>query len=310
LARDVEPPTLVFTLADLIVLRASALLEISEQELSELAFDARVHPARDTFYVPIVFSDRLLAQGDVPRIGASTLPNGYCGGVQRGRAPPVGLLAIAKARAPTTVVHELGHFFGLCHTHDLTYGLQTVADDPARAAALLCDQPCTHEGDGVCDTPSDPGPESCRFDAACRPLCPRGEAPDAENLMSYYTPCRERFTPEQRAIMEHTLALRRAWHPCLTRACACEPGEDSCPPGMGCRPIGDTLNGGRCALSGPRAPGAVCDTHAQCAGSALCIGEGKSGASRCARPCRASAPGCTCTETNLSVSFCREDLGG
>lgn len=308
--REGAEPELTLALADWMVLRAPQLLELSEQELSELAFDARVHPERDAFYVPLVFTDRLLAQGDVPRIGASTLPNGYCGGVQRGRAPPVGIVAIGKARAPTTVLHEIGHFFGLCHTHDLTNGLQTVADDPARAAAILCDEACNHEGDGVCDTPRDPGPESCRFDAACRPLCPRGEAPDALNLMSYYTPCRERFTPEQRRIVEHTLALRRAWHPCLTRACACEIGDDACPPGMGCRPSGDALNKGRCSLSGPRAPRAACETHAQCADGALCIGEGKGGASRCARPCRAAAPGCTCTETNLGVSFCREDLSG
>jgi hypothetical protein len=306
-ARESE---LTLVLADWIVLRVPGLLELSEPELNELAFDARIHPERDTFYVPMVFSDRLLAPGDVPRIGASTLPNGYCGGVQRGRAPPVGTIAIAKARAPTTVLHELGHFFGLCHTHDLTFGLQTVADDPARAAALLCDEVCNHEGDGVCDTPSDPGPEACRFDAACRPLCVRGEAPDASNLMSYYTPCRERFTAQQRGIVEHTLALRRAWHPCLTRECACEPGADTCPPGMGCRPTSEALGKGRCGLSGPRAPGAVCDTHAQCAAGALCLAEGKSGASRCARPCRASEAGCACTETNLGVSVCREDLGG
>ncbi len=311
LASAPDEPELSFNLADVVVLRAASLLDLSEREFTELAFDARVHPARTAFYVPVVFTDRLLADGEVPRLGVSTLPNGYCGGLQRGRSPPVGLVAIAKARAPTTLLHELGHFFGLCHTHDLTFGLQTVSDDPRRAGALLCGEPCRHEGDGICDTPLDPGPESCRFDAACRTLCQRGEVPDVVNLMSYYTPCRERFSPEQRRTIEHTLALRRAWHACLSAPCTCELGADECPAGMGCRPGAELADKGRCALAGSRPPAAPCETHGECAGGALCVGEERSGKSRCARACKGGAAvGCTCVETNLGVGLCREDLGG
>jgi hypothetical protein len=302
-----DQPELTFALSELIVVPAPSLLELSERAFRDAAFDARFHPVRPAFYVPVVFSDHLFAQGEVPRIGASTLPNGYCGGVQRGRAPPVGIIGIAKSRASTTLLHELGHFLGLCHTHDQTFGLQMVSDDPARAAALLCDERCNHEGDGLCDTPLDPGPEGCRYDAACRTLCQRGEAPDARNLMSYYTPCRERFSPGQRRTIEHTLALRRAWHPCLSGECPCVLGGDECPQGMACRPTSAALAKGRCVLAGPRAPGAACDAHEQCA-LGLCLGDAKSSGSRCVRPCLASAPGCTCVETNLSVSMCREDL--
>jgi hypothetical protein len=125
--------------------------------------------------------------------------------------------------------------------------------------------------------------------------------------MSYYTPCREHFSSGQRRTIEHTLALRRAWHTCLTSECPCELAGNECPQGMACRPTSEAPGSGRCSLAGPRAPGAQCDGHAQCA-LGLCLGESKNGASRCVRPCLSSAPGCTCSETNLSFSLCREDL--
>jgi hypothetical protein len=308
LAAQPEEPELRFELSELIVTRDASLLELSQQELSDVAFDARFHPPREAFYVPVVFTDQLFAPGEVPRIGASTLPNGYCGSVQRGRAPPVGIIAVSKARASTTLLHELGHFFGLCHTHERTFGLQSVAEDPARAVAMLCDAPCNHEGDDMCDTPPDPGPEGCRYDLACRPLCMRGEAPDAENLMSYYTLCRDHFSAQQRRTFEHTLALRRAWHPCLSKECPCELAGNECPLGMVCRPSTNAPNSARCMLAGPRAAGADCDAHAECA-QGLCLEEANRKVSHCVRPCRASTSGCTCSETNLGFSMCREDTG-
>jgi hypothetical protein len=319
LAQEADQPELRFVLAEFGVVRAENLLELSSEELSQLASDPRFHPRRDAFYVPVVFSDVLFAPGEVPRVGVSTLPNGYCGGVQRGHAPEVGIVGISKARSSTTLLHELGHFFGLCHTHDLSFGLQTVADDPARASAMLCDERCRHEGDGACDTPLDPGPDGCRYDAACRPLCVRGEAPDASNLMSYYTACRERFSPEQRRRFEHTLALRRGWHACLSIACPCELAGAECPVGMACVPGSDAAAAGRCVLAGPRAAGAECQTHAQCA-AGLCLvsargssrepnTDAKRELGRCVRACRAPLPGCTCTETSLGTSICREDVG-
>lgn len=302
-----DEPNLRFSLLDFVVLREPSWLEMSEEEVQRAADDPRLHPALAEFYVPVLLTDVLFADGNVPRAGASTLPNGFCGGALRGAGPNVGLLALAKARSPTTLLHELGHFFGLCHTHEQSRGVGSAAREQSvlRACAPLC----VSEGDGVCDTPPDPGPEGCLYDAACLALCSGGARPDTSNLMSYYTACRRRFSPEQLRLISHTLALRRAWHPCLTQGCACTFGAGECPVGMACRPHAAELSsGGHCALSGPRAPSAACQTHAQCSGESLCLGEGKGESGQCVRVCAEAAPGCDCTPTNLGLRLCREDL--
>jgi hypothetical protein len=302
-----DEPSLRFSLLDFVVLREPSWLEMSEEEVQRAADDPRLHPPHAEFYVPIVLTDVLLAAGGVPRAGASTLPNGFCGGALRGTGPNVGVIALSKARSPTTLLHELGHFFGLCHTHEQSAGMSKAAREAT--ALRACAPLCTSEGDGVCDTPLDPGPERCLYDASCQVLCSGGARPDSANLMSYYTACRRRFSPEQLRLMTHTLALRRAWHPCLTQGCACTFGAATCPVGMACRPHSRELaSGGHCALSGSRAPGAACQTHVQCSGESLCLGEGSSEPGQCVRVCAASAPGCTCVQTDLGLSFCREDL--
>jgi hypothetical protein len=300
-----EYTTLSFELDSLVWLDDPALLSVSSGELSALAADSRLHPSRPGFYVPLLFTDELTGEGGVPRAGVSTLPNGSCGGVHWGSSPAVGLLAVAKSRAPTTVAHELGHFLGLCHTHETRADAPVIAADVGGSLAA-CGTACSHEGDGICDTPFDPGPEACSYDNACRTLCSTRDDPDPENLMSYYTECRRVFSPDQMALMEHTLALRRGWHACLHGACPCQLGTASCPAGMSCRPLED----GRaaCGLDGPRAPGADCDATSDCSQGGQCVRDLDSGQQRCARACLDSTPGCRCTPFGERLNLCAEDL--
>jgi len=81
-----------------------------------------------------------------------------------------------------TLAHELGHVFGLWHTHHLQTG-------------DLCDS----TGDSCCDTAVDPGPASAQNESqyptgpctnavppACASVCPGPETPPVRNVMSYY----------------------------------------------------------------------------------------------------------------------------
>ena len=299
-----------FVLDSVVPLAAPNLLELDQRELTQLADDPLVHPRRDSFYVPIVFTDRVIT-GETPKSGVSTLPNGTCGGIQEGQGPEVGLVAVAKARYPTTVTHELGHFLGLCHTHDRQESAALVAvADPRTGSIERCGPSCRGEGDGICDTPSDPGPELCDHDVSCRAACRIRAAPDPSNLMSYYPACRHRFTPDQLRLVQHTLALRRGWHRCANGGCPCQLGDQTCPVGMTCRPF--VLQTGeqvaRCGLDGPRAPGADCAANEDCGLGAVCLSERARGIRRCVRACRESLPGCTCSEAGDALSICTEDL--
>lgn len=306
LAGDDEHPGLSLELADVFELSEPSWLNLDEDTFQKLVDDPRLHPKRDRFYLPVLFTDRLEAEGGVPRVGASTLPNGTCGGMRRGHGPKVGLIAIAKGRASTTFSHELGHFLGLCHTHERGDGTRRAALEGA--ALSLCEPSCTYEGDGVCDTPLDPGPGACAYDATCSVRCDRGEQPDVHNLMSYYTACRNAFTPDQWRIVQHTLALRRGVHPCLTAACDCDLGAMGCPAGMGCRPArGAADHAATCQLAGARPPGAPCESHRDCDAQSLCLTSDAS-AARCVRGCRGTTPGCECIATALGFSVCREDI--
>lgn len=88
----------------------------------------------------------------------------------------------------TTIVHEMGHIFGLWHTHR---GL--VDQGPVE---LSDGSNCATAGDVLCDTPADPGDDTCcpqgNCALSCQPMCNgAGDAvgvyaPDVGNIMSYY----------------------------------------------------------------------------------------------------------------------------
>ncbi len=305
------PGALTFVLEDVTWFADDALGEVDASELNGLADDPRVHPVRDHFYVPLLFTDSIALGGGTPKAGSSTLPNGTCGGIQEGAGPDVGVVVVSKGRSPTTVAHELGHFLGLCHTHDVRAASPVRAvSDPATHELRACDPACSDQGDGICDTPFDPGPELCPYDALCEMRCGGSEPPDATNLMSYYTECRRHFSDEQVARMQHTLALRRGWSRCLDARCACALGSRSCPVGMSCRPMlraGQTPEN-RCALDGPRAPGAGCQGTDECGQGGVCLQVSASELRRCVRACTVSVPGCRCLATDSELHVCAEDI--
>jgi hypothetical protein len=301
--------------ADVVRVAEPAWLVLDGDDLSAMIGSPTISRHRESFYVPVVLTDQVVVDG-VLRPGLSTVPNGTCGGQRRvaGPQPLLGLVAVAKQRWPTTLAHELGHFLGLCHTHgdpaELVIPLDSGAGESAEGARA-CSEPCALEGDGLCDTPPDPGPGPCAVTPECLPSCLDGSLPDAANVMGYYPECRAGFTVEQAQLMRRMLALRLGWHRCAgPDGCACEVGDGTCPDEMSCRRFqGDDGPYRHCALDGPVVAGGVCGSSLDCSAQAQCIGQADAD-SRCVRPCDDTTPGCRCERVGgVPHSICVDDLG-
>lgn len=80
-----------------------------------------------------------------------------------------------------TIIHEIGHYFGLLHTFDTSNGVELVDGSN-----------CQTTGDLICDTEADPrsGIDPTVCDLTPPVQDPNGDyyTPNACNLMSYYTP--------------------------------------------------------------------------------------------------------------------------
>ena len=288
-----------------------AALQLSQVESAAFAARLRTEAPAATsvepglsFYIPVLFAQKLMIAP--PKAGISTLPNARCGGVRisDSPSPPHGLIVLSEQRSRETLTHELGHYLGLCHTHEELSRYATSTPDR---------EPCLRSGDGICDTPPDPGPNTCLIVDDCQLNCGRQDRPpelkpDARNIMSYYLPCRRALSAEQLAEAERNLNLRRGWFRCLDpRDCSCEPGAAaSCPAEMSCHPGENANQLWSCELDGPGLPGTACRNTAQCGSGAICIAKSEAEA-RCARPC-ASDASCHCEDVGLGFRVCAEDL--
>ncbi len=129
--------------------------------------------------------------GPVPRLAVFT------------RTPEHRAIVITPDRYWTTTAHEVGHALGLAHTHADRVPILERYEWPDGHLDCLG---CRLEGDGICDTPPDPGRAVCTYSyPECQPICDGDWAPDVTNVMSYYTDCRQGFTPEQAGRMRQGL---------------------------------------------------------------------------------------------------------
>ncbi len=109
--------------------------------------------------------------------------------------------------ASSTLVHEIGHYFDLYHTHETAFAVE--CPDGSN---------CSSAGDRICDTPADPNlsghvsdPPDCAYDDYASPpaeCTSTPYAPQPDNIMSYANkPCRDLFTAGQtskfRTILEN-----------------------------------------------------------------------------------------------------------
>ncbi|MCB0614904.1 MAG: hypothetical protein KDC75_16420, partial [Phaeodactylibacter sp.] len=153
-----------------------------------------------------------------------------------------GVIIHASGFEPRNVSHELGHYFGLLHTHQ--QHIQLLSNGSWNATVLpdqclccdcmdgddfnddcydcgqMCDCNCTNSGDFFCDTPQDPSDQYCNcgtFPCVVNITLPNPSDPDNpihfmetyypdySNLMSYYGGCRNKFSEEQLNRMKETL---------------------------------------------------------------------------------------------------------
>lgn len=118
--------------------------------------------------------------------------SGLCG---YSRYPPSEDYVVMAANCATngsTLAHELGHLFGLPHTHGGT------------ANELVDGSNCATEGDYICDTPADPTlsnsivSTNCLYTGTATDAIGMPYAPDPHNIMSYSRKnCRDYFSPMQ-----------------------------------------------------------------------------------------------------------------
>ena len=123
----------------------------------------------------------------------------------------------------STFVHELGHYFGLYHTHETYFGRELVNGDN-----------CETAGDQICDTPADPRLSYSLVTSDCEytgeGTDTNGEAyePDPSNLMSYSRKhCRDNFSPEQYARIAFTAENDRTNLVCGSEYCESQGGEET-----------------------------------------------------------------------------------
>ncbi len=99
-----------------------------------------------------------------------------------------------------TLAHELGHFFGLFHTHETFRGRELVDGSN-----------CEIAGDLLCDTPADPnlgatGLTGCTYEANVTDAIGNRYRPDPSNVMSYSPDrCQSRFSSNQNDLMNFYL---------------------------------------------------------------------------------------------------------
>ena len=141
-------------------------------------------------------------------------PDGACGWARFPWDLPVDYIVIANSCADnqSTVVHELGHYFSLYHTHETAFGAENVTRNNADGC-----YDCDTEGDKLCDTPADPrlnqaavsitAAPACAYSSSLTDACGVSYTPDATSIMSYsLKACRTVFTASQKAKMTLTMA--------------------------------------------------------------------------------------------------------
>lgn len=116
------------------------------------------------------------------------------------------VLAANCATNGSTLAHELGHLFGLPHTHG------------GSPDELVDGSNCAFEGDYICDTPADPTLSNSVVDINCTYTGTATDAngmfytPDPQNIMSYSRKeCRNYFSPMQYDVIYNTYLDYRSY---------------------------------------------------------------------------------------------------
>lgn len=146
----------------------------------------------------------------------NTQGNNLCGYAYYPGGPETVLMTNSCTLNGSTLAHELGHFFGLFHTHG-------NSNTPGATTELVNGSNCDDSGDFICDTPADPVLSSSNVNSSCNYSGSAQDAnndtynPDAENVMSYSRKsCRTLFSDEQYARINSVYQTSRSNLTCST----------------------------------------------------------------------------------------------
>lgn len=150
--------------------------------------------------INIYFTDTVYSSSGSSLCGYAYYPGG----------PETIVMANGCATNGSTLAHEMGHFFGLFHTHG-------NSNTPGSTNELVNGSNCDSSGDYVCDTPADPVLSSSLVSSSCNYTGNATDAnndtyvPDPNNIMSYSRKsCRTLFSDEQYARINSTYQLSRS----------------------------------------------------------------------------------------------------
>ncbi len=114
-----------------------------------------------------------------------------------------GFTAISNSCIKSALIHELGHCFGLYHTHETMFGRERVLRTGGGAN-------CSSTGDLMCDTEADPMiraevDNNCNYTGSRTDDLGHPYTPDPNNFMSYSkSKCLNYFSPQQLAAINYS----------------------------------------------------------------------------------------------------------
>ena len=146
-------------------------------------------------------------------VTSSTSGGSLCGYAYYPGGPDVILMANNCTTNGSTLIHEVGHFFSLIHTHGPSNSNLTTE--------LVDGSNCDTDGDLMCDTPADPQLSYSNVTNSCNYIGSEVDAngmaftPDPTNIMSYSRKeCRTYFSTEQYARIYSAFQTSRNYFEC------------------------------------------------------------------------------------------------
>ena len=141
------------------------------------------------------------------------------------RGAPEALFMLKSHLSQSTFAHEMGHYYGLYHTHGKA-NCDVLTDE------LVNDPNCARTGDDVCDTPADPNLQglgcdailvnssTCAYTGTLRDKNGDLYQPNPRNIMSYSWPkCKDYFSPGQYERMQYFSQFRVYPEECPAEVC-------------------------------------------------------------------------------------------